>query len=75
MQEHKIFRVTSDGWFTFWVCRVCGKKIQLTIDSTPLPDECPYCNASSRKCPCCGTYNFIDKFCSECGARLDNKHE
>ena len=37
--ENKIFGLTSDGWFTFYVCRFCGKRIQLEIDETPLPED------------------------------------
>lgn len=32
-----------DGWFEFYVCPLCGYKLQLTIDNKPLPDMCPVC--------------------------------
>ena len=39
-----IWEIRRDGWFEYYGCSSCGHKLQLTIDETPLPNECPCCH-------------------------------
>lgn len=78
----KIFAKVNDGWFAYWVCKRCGKKIQLYVDNKPLPPSCPECGygldikeekktMNKYVCPICGkSYDTVSEM-AKCALACD----
>jgi len=78
----EVFAKVNDGWFTYWVCKRCGKRIQLYVDDKPLPLCCPECGygsdikeekkiMSKYVCPICGKeYSTVSEM-AKCALACD----
>ena len=81
----EVFVKVDDGWFTYWACKRCGKRIQLYVDDTPLPLCCPECGygsdikeekktMSKYVCPVCGkSYDTVSEM-AKCALACDEKN-
>lgn len=84
----EVFIKVNDDWFTYWVCKRCGHKQQLTIDNLPLPSFCSECGYSGLNikeeeksmnnkynCPICGKeYDTVSEMV-DCALACDKKRE